>query len=141
MYPESYSSEPTRRTPWIILEPGMIFIMGRSIIDNPGSIYEPVHKWLSGYIHNHTGKTRIELGFEFINTGSLKWLYIMLRELAVMDGLTENAAITWHYERGDEDMLELGHTIQSLFQCPFRLVEEEDMDDECYGRILDGLLP
>jgi endo-1,4-beta-mannosidase len=136
MYPEIYINGPTKRTPWIILEPGRIFIMGRSIIEDPGSFYDPVHKWISGYIHNHTGKTQIELGFEYINTGSLKWLYILLRELSDMKNLSNNSSITWHYEQGDDDMYELGLIIKSLVECPFTVIEEEEMSKGYYKKIV-----
>ena len=110
--------------------------MGRSIIEDPGSFYDPVHKWISGYIHNHTGKTQIELGFEYINTGSLKWLYILLRELSDMKNLSNNSSITWHYEQGDDDMYELGLIIKSLVECPFTVIEEEEMSKGYYKKIV-----
>jgi len=138
-YPESYISEPTKRTPWIVLEPGRIFIMGRSIIESPEYFYEPIHKWISSYIHNHTDKTRIELGFDYVNTGSLKWLYILLRELSEMKNLSRNTKITWHYEQGDDDMCELGFIIRSLVECPFNVIEEEEMNKERYEKILSAL--
>jgi len=138
MYPESYINEPTKRTPWIVLEPGRLSIMGRSIIENPGTFYNPVHKWISDYIENRPEKTLIELGFEYINTGSLKWLYIILRELSDMKSLSENIRINWHYEHGDEDMCELGLIIKSLITCPFNIVEEAEMGKSSYEKIIYG---
>jgi hypothetical protein len=29
--------DPTKKTPWIILEPGKVVILGRSILENPGA--------------------------------------------------------------------------------------------------------
>ncbi|TFG42190.1 MAG: nuclear pore complex subunit, partial [Bacteroidia bacterium] len=40
-----YIAEPTRRTPRIVLETGRIFIVGRSIPENPGEFYRPVYEW------------------------------------------------------------------------------------------------
>jgi len=113
--------------------------MGRSIIESPEYFYEPIHKWISSYIHNHTDKTRIELGFDYVNTGSLKWLYILLRELSEMKNLSRNTKITWHYEQGDDDMCELGFIIRSLVECPFNVIEEEEMNKERYEKILSAL--
>ncbi|OFY61460.1 MAG: hypothetical protein A2Y71_06375 [Bacteroidetes bacterium RBG_13_42_15] len=136
MYPDKLHIEPTKRTPWIMLEHGRIFIMGRSIIDNPSIFYESIHKWITEYIKDRQGKTRIELGFDFINSGSTKWLYILLRELSGLDNLSHHTAVTWYYEEGDEDMSDLGHIIKSLMECSFRIVKVDYMNDDLYKSIL-----
>jgi hypothetical protein len=99
MYPESFKNNPTKRTPWIILEPERIFIMGRSIPENPNDFYRPVQEWISGYVQKHTEKSKIELGFEYINTSSIKWIFTILRELSEMKEIIKNASVTWYYEQ------------------------------------------
>jgi len=136
MYPERLIIEPTKRSPWIVLEPGRIFIMGRSIIENPSVFYEPGLRWLSAYSKSWTGKTRIDFGFEYINTGSMKWLYILLKQMSEIREMSENAIITWYYERGDEDMSELGFILRSLFECPFTIVEVYEMNKKLYEDFL-----
>jgi hypothetical protein len=125
MYPDSLRYEPSRRTPGIIMEPGEIFIMGRSIPEDPGNIYKPVLEWISGYIQDSIRKTSISLGFEYINTSSTKWIYSIIKEFSVMKELAANADVTWYYEHGDDDMCELGQILGSLTDCHFRLVEVE----------------
>lgn len=83
--------------------------------------------------------TAVELGFDYINSGSTKWLYILLRELSGMDDLTHKTSVSWYYEEGDEDMLELGRIIKSLMECPFRLVQVEYMNDDFYRSVLSKL--
>jgi hypothetical protein len=134
-YPGIFRIEPSKRTPWIILEPGRIFMMGRSIPENPGDFYRPVHEWVSKYIKN-SAKTRIEFGFEYINTSSVKWIYAILKELSEMQDLTINARVTWYYEQGDEDICELGFILRSLVDCPFFVVEVEEMSSNRYEKIL-----
>ncbi len=138
MYPEKYISELSKRTPWIIMEPGRIFVMGRSIPENPGDFYRSVQLWLTEYSKKYRGKTKISLGFEYINTASMKWIYTLLRELSQVREISGNAAITWYYERGDEDMKELGFILKSLVVSPFTMTEVEDMDKETYDLILAG---
>lgn len=138
MYPDKFKNKPTKRTPWIILEPGKIFIMGRSIPDNPGEFYRPVHEWISKYAHNNIEKTKIEVGFEYINTSSTKWIYTILKDISEMRELDINASVTWYYELGDEDMCELGFILRSLVECPFVLVEVEEMNIARYEKILSG---
>jgi len=136
MYPEKVYIEPTKRSPWIVLEPGRIFIMGRSIIENPSIFYEQGLSWITDFVKSWTGSTKIDLGFDYINTGSIKWLYIFLKELSGTKSIAENAEITWYYEEGDEDMCELGIIIRSLVGCPFKIIEVEEMNDKLYEDFL-----
>ena len=137
-YPEKYTSEPTKRTPWIIMEPGRIFIMGRSIPENPGDFFRPIHEWISLYINKNTSKSQIDLGFEYINTSSTKWIYTILKELSEMKEISNNARVVWYYEQGDEDMCELGFILRSLVDCPFIIVEVEEMNRDRYEKILSN---
>jgi len=132
----SLKKEPTRRTPWILLEPGKIFIMGRSIPENPGDFYRPVLDWIADYVENFEGKTVINLGFEYINTSSTKWIFSMLKELSEIKDIQNNASVKWYYENGDEDMCELGFILRSLVDCPFVVVEVSQMNREKYEKIL-----
>lgn len=136
MYPEKLNIAPTRRSPWIVFEPGRIFVMGRAIIDNPSIFFEEPIKWVSAFARDWTGETKVELGFEYINTGSTKWLYLLLRELADMNKLSLHTEITWYYEDGDEDMCELGHILKSLVDFKFTIVEVEEMNDSLYQEFL-----
>jgi hypothetical protein len=138
MYPEKYINELSKRTPWIILEPGRIFVMGRSIPENPGDFYRNVQAWISEYSKKYRGKTKISLGFEYINTASMKWIYTILRELSQVNEIAGNATITWYFEQGDEDMKELGFILKSLVASPFTMIEVEEMDKEIYDMILTG---
>jgi len=135
MYPDKFRYEPSKKTPWIILEPGILFIMGRSIPENPGEFYRPVHDWVSKYCHSYEEKTQILFGFEYINTSSTKWIYTILKELSEMKDLTNNARVTWYYEQGDEDMCELGFILRSLVDCPFIIIEVNEMNNDFYESI------
>lgn len=136
IYTERFVRVPSKRTPRIILEPGKIFIMGRSIPDNPGEFYRPVHEWITDYVKNYKGKTIIEFGFEYINTSSTKWIFSFLKELSEMKEIVNNARVTWYYELGDEDMSELGFILRSLIECPFLVVEVKEISKTGHDKIL-----
>lgn len=138
MYPDSFKNIPTKRTPWIILEPGRIFIMGRSIPENPSDFYKPVREWISKYSKEFIGKSKIEFGFEYINTSSIKWIFTILRDLSEMKGIVKKAEVTWYFEQGDDDMSELGFILRSLVECPFLVVEVDSMSREKYEAIYHG---
>jgi len=125
---KKYTVEPTRRTPRVILEPGRFFIVGRSIPENPGEFYRPVFDWISNYVHARGQRTCIELGFEYINTSSTKWIYNIIKEISSMKDIIENVSICWYYDAGDEDMCELGFIMKSLVDCPFLVIESEVME-------------
>jgi hypothetical protein len=119
--------EPTKKTPWVVLEPGKVMILGRSILENPAEFYRPIHDWVSRYIGENNKMTTIQLGFEFINTTSIKWVYAILKELSRMPEMSVRARISWYYEVGDEDMCDLGFILRSLVDCPFTIKEVEDL--------------
>ena len=138
MYPDKFINEPSKKTPWIILEPGKIFIMGRSIPENPRDFYRPVQEWVSEYARNYIEKSKIDLGFEYINTSSTKCIFTILKELSEMKEIVRNARVTWYYEQGDEDMCELGFILRSLVDCPFIVFEVDEMNRTRYEKILSG---
>jgi hypothetical protein len=122
-----YKTEPTRRTPRILLESGRIVIMGRSIPVNPGEFYRPVMDWISEYIKTGREHTTFEFGFEYINTSSTKWIYNIIKEISKGKETAKRAKIVWYYEKGDEDMCELGFILRSFVECPFHVVEVEGL--------------
>jgi hypothetical protein len=136
IYTERFVKEPSKRTPWIILEPGKIFIMGRSIPDNPGDFYRPVHDWIADYAQHYDGRSKIEFGFEYINTSSTKWIFSILKQISEIKDLEEKARVIWYYEHGDDDMGELGFILRSLVECSFVVVEVSEMNKARYESIL-----
>lgn len=113
--------------------------MGRSIPENPGEFYRPIHAWICEYARSHNGKSRIDLGFEYINTSSIKWIFTILKELSELNEMSENARVNWYYEIGDDDMCELGFILRSLVDCPFVVVEVNEMNAGKYKKILSGI--
>ncbi len=138
MYPDIYRIEPTRKTPMVFLEPGRIFIMGRSIPENSGDFYKPVFEWLQDHKEKYTGKIVIGLGFEYINTTSAKWIYLILKEIAETKDLLSNGQVNWYYEQGDDDMSELGFILRSLVDCQFVVTEVDKMQRDRYEEIISS---
>ena len=134
----AYKNEPTRNTPWVVLDEGRIFMMGRSIPENPGEFYRPVHDWIKKYVSYGSGQVKIDLGFEYINTSSIKWVFTLLRELSSFEEVGENATVNWYYDHGDEDMAELGFILRSLIDCPFVVTELDGMSRSKYEAILNN---
>jgi hypothetical protein len=134
MAPGSLILEATKKTPRVVLDSGHIIITGRSISENPAEFYRPVHEWISAYASESARMTEIELGFEFINTTSIKWVYAILKELSRMPDLAQHAKISWYYEEGDDDMCDLGFILRSLVSCPFHIIEVDDINSMKFER-------
>jgi hypothetical protein len=124
---ESLTIDQTKKTPLVVLEPGKIIIMGRSILENPADFYRPIHEWVSKYPSESRNMTAIYFGFEFINTTSIKWIYAILKELTRIPDMRTRAKISWYYEEGDEDMCDLGLILRSLVNCPFTIIPVDDL--------------
>jgi hypothetical protein len=128
--------ESSRRTPHVVLEDYLIFIMGRSIPDDAAAFYVPLMERIEENAVNYPGDIRVELGFEYINTTSTKWIFILLRKLSELKG--KNAVkVNWYYEAGDDDMSELGYMLKSLVEVTLNVTEVDLMDSVLYQNILD----
>lgn len=117
--------EPTRVTPAVIMEDGLISITGRSIPDDAANFYRPMQEWIKEYTASKWDETKVILSFEFINSSSTKWIYGIIKELARYPGVREKVTIEWHYEKGDDELYELGKIIHTFIDCPFIFYETE----------------
>jgi len=118
-------SNATRKTPSVYMEGSRFVVSGRSIPENPGAFYRPLYNWLTQRLPADSEPTVIEFGFEYLNTASAKWVYILLRDL-IRAG--RSFSLNWCYEKGDEDMLDLGIMLKNLLGCPFTSIEVDEIN-------------
>jgi hypothetical protein len=114
-----------RETPVVLMQEGLITIKGRSIIENAGDFYKPLYQWVTDYITASSEETRVIFAFELINTSSTKWIYSIVKELSKFKDVHNKLTIEWHYEKGDEELVELGEIIHTFIDCPFLFYETE----------------
>lgn len=95
----------------------LISIEGSSFESNPTDTYSNITNASLDYIKNTstTNKITIDLHFDIINSCCTRHLMEFLRtvENQIKDKI--HLQINWKYDNDDEDMLELGHDISSLF--------------------------
>lgn len=120
------SIEPTKKTPAVLLDRGVINIGGRSIPEDSTLFYSPIVDWIRNYAVDEVTPTKVDLNFEYINTSSTKWVFAVLRELSKNDRLSRMVEVNWYYEEGDDDMEELGYILKSLLPDNFRIIETEE---------------
>jgi hypothetical protein len=118
--------EATKDTPFVHLESGFIEIHGRSIAEDPKGFYQPVYDWVDDYVVSPPETTKVVLNFEYINTASTKWVYNILKIFGDKFDPKKELNISWYYERGDDDMLELGKIFETLTKRSFQYIETEE---------------
>ncbi len=114
----------TRSTPGVVFSDGRFLICGRSIPEKPAAFYRLLYDWMLVRVKRAEGTPVIELGFEYINSASAKWVFLILRDLAFA-GISYR--VIWYYETGDDDMLELGYMFKTLLCCPLATVEVDNI--------------
>ncbi|MGD2034426.1 MAG: SiaC family regulatory phosphoprotein [Bacteroidales bacterium] len=96
-------------------------ISGHSRMTDPSGFYSNLQKELEDFYLSFHQTLILDFYFEYINTGSSKWLYLMLcslQSLADKGGILE---INWYYEEDDEIIEEAGEVLQSLLTVPFNM--------------------
>lgn len=94
-------------------ERNMLDISGRSIPMNPEKFWSSVMSW---FIRNSFKNQEmiISLNFDYLNSGSQKFLVRLLRLLkeSADKGLLPERTIIWKYPNYDQDMLEIGQDLE-----------------------------
>jgi SiaC family regulatory phosphoprotein len=101
--------EELKNCPGIIYYPATnkLEMIGRSIPENPEIIFRRLDSWITMHFEKHDGLD-IKFQLEYINSGSSKYLYEILRRLTALNRSGKHINMKWRYEEDDEAMLELG---------------------------------
>jgi hypothetical protein len=112
-------------TPIITIKPRYkkVVIAGKSRMSDPGKFYNELHSSLENYFTSFKKTLIIEFRFEYINTGSSKWLYYILGHLQNLKSNGGMIEVYWYYEEDDEIILEAGEVLQSVLKIPFHICE------------------
>jgi hypothetical protein len=113
----------TSKTPEINLSPGAISISGRSIPEDSVAFYLPVVNWIESYTKQPEQITKVNFRIEYINSGSNRFVYAILKLLDTCHRQGQKVIVTWYYEEDDEIIKELGSDLSSFFKMPIKLVE------------------
>lgn len=120
---ESMFIQATSKTPVIDFNPesGILMIRGRSAPEDSRAFYKPIIAWCEGYSENPALRTVVEVQLEYFDTSSSKGLLDLLKRLKAIRDRQKEVEIIWHYESGDEDILEAGENFEQVTGLPFRL--------------------
>ena len=101
--------EELRKSPGIIYYPdnNTLEIKGRSIPENPELIFRRLNEWIAMHFSDKDS-LHVDVKLEYINSGSSKYLYEILKKLTTHANSGKKVVLKWLYEEDDEAMLELG---------------------------------
>jgi hypothetical protein len=95
-------------------------LIGRSIPENPELIFRRLDEWIT--LHFEKNKNlNVNIQLEYINSGSSKYLYEILKRLTGFSRSGNNVKIVWLYEEDDEAMLELGEHYRDTAGIPLQI--------------------
>jgi hypothetical protein len=111
--------EELRNSPGIIYyrDINKLEITGRSIPENPEIIFNKLDEWIT--LHFEKNKAlNVSIQLEYINSGSSKYLYEILKRLTGFSRMGNEVTMKWLYEEDDEAMLELGEHYRDMAGIP-----------------------
>jgi len=115
--------EELKNCPGIIYYPdtNILELVGRSIPENPELIFNRLDTWITSHFEKHEGLD-VNIKLEYINSGSSKYLYEVLKRLTGFGQSGKLVKMRWLYEEDDEAMLELGEHYRDTAGLPIELI-------------------
>lgn len=95
-------------------------LVGRSIPENPELIFRRLDDWITLHFENNK-KLNVSIQLEYINSGSSKYLYEILKRLTTFSRTGNEVKMKWRYEEDDEAMLELGEHYRDTAGIPLQI--------------------
>lgn len=112
----------TSKTPEIDFTPGKISISGRSIPEDAVAFFQPIVKWVEQYLTNPETFTKVIFKIEYINSGSNRFIFSILKLLNNSFAQGNKIEVYWYFEEDDETIKNLGEDLKGLLDLPFNLV-------------------
>jgi len=118
--------EGTPKTPTIKLgKDGLLCIQGRSIPEDARLFFDQVIHWVDRYLTAPKDITTVNINFEYLNSGTSKFVLQMLRKLKNEAPPGHALVVNWYYEEGDDDILERGEYYSSILEMKVNFIELE----------------
>lgn len=114
--------EELKNCPGIVYYPdtNKLELVGRSIPENPELIFRRLEEWITSHFEKNKGLD-VSIQLEYINSGSSKYLYEVLKRLTGYGRSGKTVIMKWLYEEDDEAMLELGEHYRDTAGIPLEI--------------------
>lgn len=114
---EEMGVKSTDKTPFIwFMRAGALTIKGRSVPEDGSEFYENLFDWIQRYIKNPWPSTILSIELEYLNDITSKYLLQIIKDL---NRSCPYLTVEWIYERGDDDILEMGEILESSSEAHF----------------------
>ena len=114
--------EELKNCPGIVYYPddNSLEVSGRSIPENPELIFRKMDEWIVSHFEKNPSLS-VDVKLEYINSGSSKYLYEILKKLTAHGTSGKKVVLRWLYEEDDEAMLELGEHYRDTAGIPLKI--------------------
>jgi hypothetical protein len=114
--------EELKNCPGIVYYPdsNKLELVGRSIPENTELIFRRLDDWITLHFEKNSGLD-VYIQLEYINSGSSKYLYEILKRLTGYGRSGKQVNLKWLYEEDDEAMLELGEHYRDTAGIPLEI--------------------
>ena len=111
-------------SPKILLdaEKATFLIDGPSYPEDAYDVYDTVLDWIKQNDYLLNNELVCHFKFNVLSSASRKMVYEILLELEKLHKANDGILISWHYEKFDEDMLEVGEDFSEIVNIPFKLL-------------------
>ena len=125
--------EQSSNSPKVILDPEnrKFEISGESRPENVNELYMPILEWFDKfdmelsteeYLENKD-QLEFNFNFEYFNSISAKFILDIFKKIGKLRTKDDGILVKWHYEKDDEDMLEVGKEMSRLVRFPFDYIK------------------
>lgn len=140
---DSLKIEGSKKTPEINLNPktGLFLLKGKSIPENATRIYEPIVKWLKGYIECAVEETNLHLNLEYFNTASSIWIAKMIKVLSQINDRKKLLLVHLYFDIEDFEDMEDEDIKEAIIPATNVLAETKvNIGVKIYGSNCDGII-
>ncbi len=111
-----------KNSPGIIYYPGNknLEIYGRSIPEDPETVYSVVMGWMTGHFETET-RLNVKIRLEYINSGSAKCLSQIMKRLSDYHKSGKQIKVKWICDPDDDSMLDLGENFLNMAGIPLEI--------------------
>jgi hypothetical protein len=113
--------KPTEDEPGMILdaEQNIIEFSGRSLPEDPGTLYEPVLDWVKEYSENPNPATVVDFKLDYFNSSTARFIVEILEIFEDIRHAGHQVSVNWWFFEDDSVMQERGEEIESIIDLDF----------------------
>lgn len=103
-----------------------IIISGVSRMHDPSEYYSNLANKIVEYYKEFNNTLLVEFYFDYINSGSTKWIYSLLQHMEFLSKEKGFIEVTWKYDKDDESIELTGDVLKSQSKIPFKMIPVEE---------------